>query len=54
MDVRVVDPHNREMKPDEIGSLVIKLPLPPGAFPTLWNADDASLLPTFHNCPDIT
>jgi propionyl-CoA synthetase len=40
MDVRVVDPENREMGPGEIGALVIKLPLPPGTFPTLWNADE--------------
>jgi propionyl-CoA synthetase len=40
MDVRVVDPHNREMKPGEIGALVVKLPLPPGTFLTLWNADE--------------
>ena len=39
-DVRVVDVENRETKPGEIGALVIKLPLPPGAFPTLWNADE--------------
>lgn len=40
MDVRVVDPDSREMKPGETGALVIKLPLPPGTFLTLWNADD--------------
>jgi propionyl-CoA synthetase len=40
MDVRVVDPENREMRRGEIGSLVVKLPLPPGTFPTLWNADE--------------
>jgi propionyl-CoA synthetase len=39
-DVRVLDLENRETKPGEIGTLVIKLPLPPGAFPTLWNADE--------------
>ena len=39
-DVRVVDLENRETKRGEIGALVIKLPLPPGAFPTLWNADE--------------
>ncbi len=38
MDVRVVDDNNDEVKPREIGALVIKLPLPPGTFPTLWNA----------------
>ena len=40
MDVRVVDPQNREAKRGDIGALVIKLPLPPGTFPTLWNADE--------------
>jgi propionyl-CoA synthetase len=39
-DVHVVDPENREAKRGDIGTLVIKLPLPPGAFPTLWNADE--------------
>jgi propionyl-CoA synthetase len=28
------------VKPGEIGALVIKLPLPPGTFVTLWNADE--------------
>ena len=27
-------------KPGDIGSLVMKLPLPPGTFPNLWNAPD--------------
>ena len=40
MDVRVVDPQNREVKRGEIGALVIKLPLPPGTLVTLWNADE--------------
>ncbi|HEX3323136.1 MAG TPA: propionyl-CoA synthetase [Terriglobales bacterium] len=40
MDVRVLDLESRETKRREIGSLVIKLPLPPGTFLTLWNADD--------------
>ncbi len=39
MDVRVVDEQDREIKRGDIGALVIKLPLPPGTFPTLWNAD---------------
>ena len=29
-----------EAAPGEIGKIVIKLPLPPGALPTLWNNDD--------------
>jgi len=38
MDVRVVDDSCNEVKAGDIGALVIKLPLPPGTFPTLWNA----------------
>ena len=40
MDLRVVDLQNREVQRGEIGALVVKLPLPPGTFPTLWNADE--------------
>src|SRR5262249_30490158 len=32
-----------EAEPGVIGSLVCKLPLPPGTFPTLWNADERFL-----------
>ncbi len=38
-DVRVVDPNCNEMPRNEIGALVVKLPLPPGTLPTLWNND---------------
>jgi len=38
-DVRVLSDEGEEQKPGEIGAIVIKLPLPPGTFPTLWNAD---------------
>ncbi len=51
MDVRVVDPHNREMKPGEIGALVVKLPLPPGTFLTLWNADERFVASYFSQFP---
>ncbi|MFZ3047769.1 MAG: AMP-binding protein, partial [Desulfatirhabdiaceae bacterium] len=40
MNVQVVDPNNNPVKAGEIGALVIKLPLPPGTLPTLWNNDD--------------
>ncbi len=40
MAVRVVDERNQELKHGDTGALVIKLPLPPGTFPTLWNADE--------------
>jgi propionyl-CoA synthetase len=39
-DLRVLDLEGHEVKRGEIGALVLKLPLPPGALPTLWNADD--------------
>jgi len=38
-DVRVVDEACNEVKKGDIGAIVVKLPLPPGALPTLWNAD---------------
>ncbi len=37
MEVHAVDENNQEVKPGDIGALVIKLPLPPGTFPSLWN-----------------
>ncbi len=40
MDVQVLDENCKPVKPGEVGALVIKLPLPPGTFPTLWNADE--------------
>lgn len=38
-DVRVINLNNEEAAPDEIGDIVVKLPLPPGALPTLWQND---------------
>jgi propionyl-CoA synthetase len=39
-DVRVLDERGKEVDPGTIGNVVIKLPLPPGCLPTMWNADD--------------
>src|SRR5438874_5599737 len=39
-DVRAVDEAGTERPRGEIGALVVKLPLPPGSSPTLWNADE--------------
>ena len=36
----VLDDDGNTLPPGELGSLAVKLPLPPGAFPTLWNAPD--------------
>jgi len=38
-DVRVLDEANRDLPAGQIGSIAIKLPLPPGCLPTLWNND---------------
>jgi propionyl-CoA synthetase len=39
-DVKVLNSERKEVKPSVMGDIVIKLPLPPGTFPTLWEADD--------------
>jgi propionyl-CoA synthetase len=38
-DVRVLSEDNVEMAPGQIGSVAIRLPMPPGCLPTLWNND---------------
>jgi propionyl-CoA synthetase len=38
-DVRVLDEQGAESGAKQIGSIVIKLPMPPGCLPTLWNND---------------
>ncbi|MFI6878223.1 propionyl-CoA synthetase [Streptomyces sp. NPDC050400] len=39
-DVRVLDPAGKPVAAGEDGAIVVKLPMPPGALPTLWNDDD--------------
>ncbi len=49
-DVQILDEGGNEMGPNELGAIAIKLPLPPGTLPGLWNADDRfrkSYLTTF-------
>ena len=38
-DVRVLDDDGVEVTDNQIGNIAIKLPLPPGCLPTLWNND---------------
>jgi propionyl-CoA synthetase len=38
-DVRVLADDNAEMPRGQIGSIAIRLPMPPGCLPTLWNND---------------
>lgn len=39
-DVRIIDNMGKQLNPREEGLVVIKLPLPPGTLPSLWNADE--------------
>ncbi|MCS5606026.1 MAG: propionyl-CoA synthetase [Alphaproteobacteria bacterium] len=39
-DVQVVDKNCKEVPRGETGAIVVKLPMPPGCLPTLWQADD--------------
>ncbi|WP_425099545.1 propionate-CoA ligase PrpE [Tropicibacter sp. S64] len=38
-DVQILDEAGHPMKPGELGAIAVKLPLPPGTLPTLWNAE---------------
>ncbi|MGB3243473.1 MAG: propionyl-CoA synthetase [Sulfitobacter sp.] len=38
-DVRILDEAGHPQKPGTLGAIAIKLPLPPGTLPTLWNAE---------------
>ena len=61
-DIRVLDAEAegiaRQLAPGQIGALAVKLPLPPGALPTLWQADDKfvqsylSAFPGFYQTAD--
>ncbi|WP_323007802.1 propionyl-CoA synthetase [Pseudorhodobacter sp.] len=39
-DVHVLDEGGHPVAPGTLGAIAVKLPLPPGTLPTLWNADD--------------
>ncbi|MFT7596461.1 MAG: propionyl-CoA synthetase [Paracoccaceae bacterium] len=49
-DVQILDEAGHQMPDGEMGAIAIKLPLPPGTLPNLWNAEDRfrkSYLSTF-------
>jgi propionyl-CoA synthetase len=49
-EVHILDEAGHPQKAGELGAIAIKLPLPPGTLPTLWNAEDRfkkSYLTTF-------
>lgn len=39
-DVKVLDEGGHSVLPGTLGAIAIKLPLPPGTLPTLWNAEE--------------
>jgi len=39
-DVQCLDENGEQITDDDIGSIMIKLPMPPGCLPTLWQNDD--------------
>lgn len=49
-DVQILDESGHPIPPNKLGAIAIKLPLPPGTLPNLWNAEDrfrSSYLDTF-------
>ena len=50
-DVRVLDEGGHPVDPGVIGALVIKTPLPPGTFTTLWNAPERYKSAYFEHFP---
>jgi propionyl-CoA synthetase len=49
-DVQILDDGGHPLPAGELGAITLKLPLPPGCLPTLWNAEDrfkSSYLETF-------
>jgi propionyl-CoA synthetase len=57
-DVQVLDDDGHPVKAGDIGNIVIKLPMPPGCLPTLWNNDEGfkksylSRFPGYYNTGD--
>ena len=56
--LEVLDEGGKPVAPGTMGAIVIKLPLPPGALPTLWHADERfreaylSVYPGYYNTSD--
>ncbi|HEX2135024.1 MAG TPA: propionyl-CoA synthetase [Microvirga sp.] len=57
-DVQVLDEGGRPVPANAMGTIAIRLPLPPGCLPTLWNADERcresylTTYPGFYNTSD--
>ncbi len=42
-NVQIIDPSGKQVGPKQEGLVAVKLPLPPGTLPTLWNAEQRFL-----------
>jgi propionyl-CoA synthetase len=57
-DVRILDEGGLPVGPNTMGSIAVKLPLPPSCLPTLWNADERfresnlATFPGYYNTSD--
>jgi propionyl-CoA synthetase len=57
-DLAILDEGGREAAANAMGSIAVKLPLPPSCLPTLWNADERfresylSAFPGYYNTSD--
>ncbi|GGX52237.1 propionyl-CoA synthetase [Tateyamaria omphalii] len=49
--VQILDDAGHPVAPGELGAIAVKLPLPPGTLPTLWNAEDRFINSYLHTFP---
>src|SRR6202042_1741789 len=49
--IEVVDEASKQVAPNTMGSIVIKLPMPPACLPTLWQQDERCTEAYFHEFP---
>ena len=50
-DVQILDDSGHPVAPGELGAIAVKLPLPPGTLPTLWNAEERFIKSYLHTFP---
>ena len=50
-NLKILNSEGKELEPGKMGDIVVKLPLTPGTFPTLWNADERYKLNYMTNYP---
>jgi propionyl-CoA synthetase len=57
-DLHILDEGGKPLPANAMGTIAIRLPLPPGCFPTLWNADERfresylTVFPGYYNTSD--